>query len=75
MKKVRVKSRKISTTILLPKKKFIVGLGSVFNIRGQYFDYNTSDSESEADSKALRSDWDMIGEDINDAKRTFAKSF
>ena len=31
-----------STTFLLPKNNFWVGLGSVFNIFGKYFAYNYS---------------------------------
>lgn len=74
MKKIRIKGREPKTTLLLPRKNFLVGMGSVLNIRGQYFDYSTSKSGREADTRALKSDWEMIGKDICDAKNRFSKS-
>jgi len=74
MKKIRVQAKAPKTTSLLPHKSFIVGMGSIFNLRGQYFDYNKSDSSLKADSKALQSDWEMTGEDLRKAQRNFQKS-
>ena len=59
------------TTRLLPKNNFMVGLGSVLNIAGSYFDYNYSKSDAEADRKALTSDWMSVGEDFKSAKKSF----
>ncbi|CAM1346821.1 hypothetical protein [Tenacibaculum insulae] len=59
------------TTRLLPKNNFMVGLGSVLNIAGSYFDYNYSKSDAEADRKALNSDWMSVGEDFKTAKKAF----
>lgn len=53
-----------STTFLLPKNNFLVGLGSVFNVFGKYFTYNYSKSAQEADMNAIASDWTMVGEDF-----------
>ncbi|MDW5291030.1 hypothetical protein [Formosa sp. PL04] len=70
MKKRKVKYR---TDFLLPKNNFLVGLGSVLNIAGSYFDYNYSKSDDEADRKALRSDWMNVGDDFKSAKKSFKK--
>ena len=64
---------KYKTDFLLPKNNFWVGLGSLLNIAGSYFDYNYSKSDIEADNKALLSDWFNVGNDINVAKTNFEK--
>ena len=55
---------KLKKTYLLPKNNFWIGLGSLLNIRGSYFDYKYSKSDHEADAEALSSDWQNVGEDI-----------
>lgn len=74
-KKVKMNKRRIKykTSFLLPKNDFLVGLGSVLNIAGSYFDYNYSKSEKEADYKAMYSDWENVGEDIRRSKEKFEK--
>jgi hypothetical protein len=52
------------TDFLLPKRDFWTGASSVFNIFGEENKFNTSKSGEEADLKALKSDWEMIGEDF-----------
>ena len=64
---------KYRTTFLLPKNNFWVGFGSVLNIAGSYFDYNYSNSDVDADKKALFSDWFMVGEDFKKSKEKFEK--
>lgn len=61
------------TDFLSPKNNFIVGLGSVLNIAGSYFDYNYSKSVAEVDRKALISDWMNVGNDFKSAKKMFEK--
>ncbi|MBS1496799.1 MAG: hypothetical protein JSU03_04280 [Bacteroidetes bacterium] len=46
---------------------FVTGMGSVLNIGGNYFEFDTSISENIADLKALRSDWGVTGQDIDAA--------
>lgn len=65
------RNTKYRTTFLLPKNDFLVGLGSVLNIKGSYFKYNTSKSSQAADKKALASDWRMVGQDIRTATKKF----
>lgn len=43
---------------------FLLGAASVLDIGGTLIEYNTSKSELEADTKAIRSDWQMVGQDI-----------
>ena len=43
---------------------FIIGMGSIFNIPGDYFDYSYSRNNIEADNEALKRDWETIGKDI-----------
>ncbi|MDO6738311.1 hypothetical protein [Wenyingzhuangia sp. 2_MG-2023] len=67
---------KISKTdFLLPKNNFLVGFGSVLNIAGSYFEYNSSKTGNEADLKALFSDWLNVGEDLNVSKKKFEKKY
>jgi hypothetical protein len=51
---------KIKSTRLLPKVSFMTGVGSVLNIAGNYYQYNSS--KSEADKKALQTDWQNVGD-------------
>jgi len=74
MKKVRFTAERVKTTYLLPKKSFLIGMGSIFNLRGKYYDYSTSESGIKADRKALENDWKMIGQDMRDAQKQFENS-
>ena len=49
---------------LFPKITFWTGFSSVLSIFGNQNKFNTSKSGQEADYKALKSDWEMIGQDI-----------
>ena len=62
------------TDFLTPTPTFWVGAGSVFALGGNYFQYNTSRTPLEADERALRSDWEMTGQDLQDAARREALS-
>ncbi len=73
--KKRVKRRVgLASSPLLQKNSFLIGLGSVLNISGAYFDYNYSNSAREADSRALQSDWRNVGKDIRDSIDALSKS-
>lgn len=63
MKKIK---KKIVTDFLVPRMSFLVGMGSVFNLSGSYYSYNTSDSPEEADGKAILKDWQVISKDFLD---------
>jgi hypothetical protein len=55
---------KFKTDFLCPSSSFLSGFGSVLNLRGQGYGYNTSDDPDEI---AIASDWLMVGQDIRDA--------
>lgn len=55
------------TDFLFPKSSIITGIGTVINIWGNYYTYNTSETEEEADSRAIACDWKMVGEDFKSA--------
>lgn len=60
-------------TDFLTANSFIIGMGSVFNIAGNYFKYNCSETAEEADIVAIANDWNVVGQDINDAMAIFEK--
>lgn len=62
MKKVIYRS-----DFLFPDTDFIIGAGSVLNIAGNYYEFAISKTEKIADSKALRSDWGITGQDLKNA--------
>lgn len=57
------------TNFLTPISSFLTGLGSCLSLAGNYYSYNTSTTPSEADARALYSDWAVIGNDISSAMR------
>lgn len=60
-------SENIRTDFLTPTSTFVIGMGTVLNLAGNYFVYNTSGSSEEADLNAIASDWQMVGKDIQQA--------
>lgn len=55
------------TDFLFPKRDYLTGFESVFSIAGETAHFNTSNSAEEADYKAIKSDWEMIGQDFRNA--------
>lgn len=55
------------TTFLFATPSFARGVGTIFNIWGNYYDYNISKTPQEADFRAIESDWGMVGQDIKNA--------
>lgn len=50
---------------LFADPSFVEGMGSVLDLAGNlHKDYNTSETEKEADKNALLNDWIAVGEDI-----------
>lgn len=52
------------TDFLFVKRDFWSGLSSIVDIGATRKKFNTSKSAEAADLKAIKSDWDMIGNDI-----------
>lgn len=47
------------------------GVASLFSFGGRASHYNYSRSDREADSRAIQSDWQFVGQDIRNATRVF----
>lgn len=56
----------MTTDFLFAKQTFTRGAANLGNLSGKII-FNSSDSEEEADFKALYSDWSMVGDDIRKA--------
>lgn len=52
------------TGFLFSDPSFVSGLGSVLDIGGGFLVYNTSRNGSEADERAIASDWAIVGKDL-----------
>lgn len=65
--------KRYKTNVLFHRPSFIDGIGSIFNLAGNYFEFNYSKSSEESDRKAIESDWDMIGNDIKKATKKSKK--
>jgi hypothetical protein len=61
----------ICSDFLFSKSTFLTGMGSVMNLSGNYYNFNYSKGEREADEKAIKSDFAMIGKDISDSMSKF----
>lgn len=55
---------KPTSDFLCVSSSFLTGFGSVVNLGGQLYKYNTSDNPDEI---AIANDWRMVGRDIRSA--------
>ncbi len=58
---------------LYAKPSFLEGVARLVDIAGTLDEYNYSDSDDEADSRALQSDWEAVGNDLHSALETLRK--
>ena len=61
------------TDFLFSTPDFLTGAGSIFNIGGNYFNFNIPLSPELADMKAIQSDWCMVGMDLRKAFEEYQK--
>lgn len=61
----------ICTDFLFSTPSFLSGAGTVFNVVGSYYFYNYSTSDFEADLRALKCDWEMVGKDMEVAIKQY----
>jgi len=61
------------TDFLFPSPSFLIGASSIFNLGGNYFEYNLSKTDLQADLRALISDWLVIKKDFELAEKKFQK--
>lgn len=59
--------KSFQTDFLFTRPSFLIGFGNIFNIAGNYFPFNYSQNAPEADYKAIKSDWDNVGNDISNS--------
>jgi hypothetical protein len=65
-------NNRFKTDFLSASSSFLTGVGSVVNLRGHLYDYNSSD---DPDQLAIAQDWQMVGQDIRDALKKAKAEF
>jgi hypothetical protein len=65
---MKVRRKRGCSDFLFPKSTFVIGMGSVLNIGGNYFEFNSSKNELEADMFAIKNAWECVGNEIRQAK-------
>lgn len=65
-------NNRFKTDFLFASSSFLTGMGSVVNLRGHLYEYNSSD---DPDTIAIANDWKMVGQDISDALEKAKKDF
>jgi hypothetical protein len=60
------KEKRYTTGFLFSTPSFLSGAGTVINLGGNFYDFNSSESGFEADEMAIENDFRMIGQDISD---------
>lgn len=58
------------TDFLVATPSYLTGAGTVINIGGNYYRYNRSATPAQADARAIRQDFAMIGQDVHDVIET-----
>ena len=49
------------------KNGLIDGIATIFDLSGDFYEYDTAKSDLEADLAAIRSDWQMVEQDLSKA--------
>jgi hypothetical protein len=57
----------IQTDFLTADSSLITGMGSAYNLGGNFYGFNYSATPVQADHRAILSDWIIVGQDIDDA--------
>jgi hypothetical protein len=60
-------TEQFSTDFLFTTPTFITGGATIFNIAGNFYDYNRSASGEEADCMAIKNDFNIVGNDLKQA--------
>lgn len=70
-KRYSMERKKNCSDSLFTNSNYLTGAATVFDISGTFFDYNTSNTGEEADIKALKCDFNMVGQDLKSAMKNF----
>jgi hypothetical protein len=62
---------RVASDFLTADSTFMTGAGTIFNLAGSYYRFNSSPTTAVADTKALFMDWAIVGQDLKDAMRSF----
>lgn len=62
----------MTTDSLFARPSFIEGIASIADLEGLRF-FNYSDTPEGADERALRSDWEMVGQDLAGALAAYGR--
>ncbi|MEJ0088325.1 MAG: hypothetical protein WDM80_00990 [Limisphaerales bacterium] len=65
-------NNRFKTDFLCASSSFLTGMGSVVNLRGHLYDYNSSE---DPDQLAIAQDWQIVGQDMRDALKKAEKEF
>jgi hypothetical protein len=57
-------TRIVASDFLYPRPSFLAGVASAIDLFGVFRRYNRSSTTTEADARALYSDWRVAGEDL-----------
>lgn len=60
-----------NSTFLFARPSFVEGMARVMDIGATMQVYNNSKTEKEADLKALKKDWEAVGEDVVNAAKQY----
>jgi hypothetical protein len=60
-------NKQVKSDFLFAQPSLTSGIARVFDLWGQFDEYNRSETPAEADAKAIAADWLVIGQDLNDA--------
>ncbi|MGH9498951.1 MAG: hypothetical protein ACRD3L_07385 [Terriglobales bacterium] len=60
-------SNKVKSGFLYSDPSFLSGLARTLDVYGLYDAHNASSTPLEADTRALASDWIVVGQDLQDA--------
>jgi hypothetical protein len=67
-------TEKVKSDFLIAAPSFESGVGRLLDWYGMYDIYNVSRNGLEADTKAMFSDWRIVGQDLQDALMDFEVS-
>jgi len=66
-----MKKSSFYTDFLFSRTNYLIGAGSIIALMGNYYEFNYSKSSKDADIRAIRSDWRIIGNELREAMKSF----
>lgn len=68
-------NKRYSTFFLFKQQgSILTGVATILNIGGNFFDYNYSETDKDADAKAIENDWGVVGQDIQKTVKSVSKN-